>query len=66
MYVVQGMTLSKSFIKLDRSFFADGQAYVALSRVKKMSNLHLIAFDETAIKTSATVQDIYHTESGHE
>ena len=37
---------------LSKQVFCAGMLYVALSRVKQMQNLHLIAFDEDAIKVS--------------
>ena len=46
---VQGMTLDKAYIVLNRNFYASGQAYVALSRVKSIDNLHLLEFDLTAV-----------------
>jgi ATP-dependent exoDNAse (exonuclease V) alpha subunit len=55
---VQGMTLNKAFIQLDSTFFAEGQAYVALSRVKKLRNVHLLAFDESAIRTSMDIAEM--------
>ena len=39
---VQGMTLERAYIVLNENFFASGQAYVALSRVKSIENLHLL------------------------
>ena len=40
------MTITSNvFVVLDSTFFASGQAYVALSRVKKSAQLHLLAFD---------------------
>ena len=40
------MTISSNvFVVLDSTFFASGQAYVALSRVKKSAQLHLLDFD---------------------
>jgi ATP-dependent exoDNAse (exonuclease V) alpha subunit len=46
---VQGMTLSSVAVLLDESFFAPGQAYVALSRVKQLSKLHLPRFNSASI-----------------
>ncbi len=43
------MTLEKAYIQLSKSFFASGQAYVALSRVKDINNLHLLQYDPSAI-----------------
>ena len=58
---VQGMTLSTNvFVYLDGTFFANGQAYVALSRVKTFTQLHLLSFDLTkAIKVSQCVRGLY-------
>ena len=47
---VQGMTLSRAYVQLSKSFFASGQAYVALSRVKTMEDLHLLQYDKRAIR----------------
>ena len=42
------------------TFFANGQAYVALSRVKTFTQLHLLSFDPTkAIKVSQCVRGLY-------
>ena len=43
------MTLKRAYIQLNDSFFASGQAYVALSRVKTIENLHLLEYDRSAI-----------------
>ena len=58
---VQGMTIcSNVFVALDSTFFASGQAYVALSRVKKSTQLHLSAFDPAnAIIVSDSVRSLY-------
>ena len=58
---VQGMTLSSNvFVYMDKTFFANGQAYVALSRVKAYDQLHLLSFDPVnAIKVSHTVRGLY-------
>ena len=57
----QALTLATIvFVYLDSSFFACGQAYVALSRVKAASQLHFLAFDPvSAIKTSQHVRNLY-------
>ncbi|CAD2221038.1 UvrD/REP helicase N-terminal domain/AAA domain/PIF1-like helicase, putative [Angomonas deanei] len=50
---VQGMTLDMCIVKLDRSFFESGQAYVALSRVRTATDLSLSALDPLAIKAAS-------------
>ena len=57
----QGLSLDTGvFVYLDSSFFASGQAYVTLSRVKAASQLHFLAFDPvSAIKTSQHVRNLY-------
>jgi hypothetical protein len=55
---VQGMTLNQACVLLNKSFFASGQAYVALSRVKKLDNLHLLSFCEKAIFLDPFYQDL--------
>ena len=58
---VQGMTISSNvFVVLDSTFFASGQAYVALSRVTKSAQLHLLAFDpDNAIIVFNNVRSLY-------
>ncbi|CAI8005302.1 ATP-dependent DNA helicase PIF1, partial [Geodia barretti] len=46
----QGLSLDCAIMDLSEQVFCPGMAYVALSRVKQLENLHLIAFDEDAIK----------------
>jgi len=50
----QGMTLDKVECELSKSF-ANGQSYVALSRVKSLEGLHLKDLKKSAIKTSDKV-----------
>ena len=46
---------------LSDQVFCDGMAYVALSSVKQLENLHLIAFTPQSIKVSTKcLQQIYH------
>ena len=40
----QGLSLDCAMMDLSDQVFCDGMAYVALSRVKQLENLHLIAF----------------------
>ncbi len=52
-YKVQRMTLDQAYIQLDSTFFASRQAYVALSRVRELSSLHLLAYDRIAVHIHA-------------
>ncbi len=57
----QGMTIEHLDIDCT-NFFAEGQFYVALSRLKKLKNLKLSNFDklsENSIKTSKEVKDFF-------
>ena len=47
---VQGCTVQKAIVCLSESFFESGQAYVALSRVKKLEDMVLWDFAHSAIK----------------
>ena len=42
-----------AIIDLSSKVFSDGMSYVALSRVKTLSGLHLVAFEDTSIRVSA-------------
>ena len=44
----QGMTLDRAQINLSNAF-EPGMGYVALSRVKTMSGIHLLGFNQTAL-----------------
>ena len=50
---------------LSDQVFCDGMAYVALSRVKQLENLHLIAFTSQSIKVSTKclqeINRLHHT-----
>ncbi|AYU78605.1 DNA repair and recombination helicase protein PIF6, putative [Leishmania donovani] len=58
---VQGMTLPMVRLALDKSFFEAGQAYVALSRVRKAEDLSLTALDLDVVAAcvSAEARDFY-------
>ena len=61
----QGFTVNILHSYIDSSIFADGQAYTALSRVRKLENLHLKHLDVSAFKTSSTVTEIMKHFSEH-
>ena len=46
-------SLDCAIIDLSSKVFSDGMSYVALSRVKTLSGLHLVAFEDTSIRVSA-------------
>ena len=57
---VQGATLTGDVhILLNREIFADGQAYVALSRVQRLSQLHLWCLDREALQANPAVSAEY-------
>ena len=57
---VQGATLTGDVhILLNREIFADGQAYVALSRVQRLSQLHLWCLEREALQANPTVSAEY-------
>ena len=49
---VQGLTVEKAIVTLNNNFFESGQAYVALSRVRKLDDLVLWNFSRSAIMLS--------------
>lgn len=53
----QGMTLDEAAIDLSRTFVA-GQGYVALSRVRSLSGLHLLGLNDTAFDIDPYVRRI--------
>lgn len=55
---IQGATLDKVFIDFDK-FFEVNQAYVALSRVKKLSGLYVKNFSTSALNFSPEVLAFY-------
>jgi ATP-dependent DNA helicase PIF1 len=55
----QGLTLENAIIDIGSNIFADGQTYVALSRVKSFDGLYLTSFDCYKIKCNPLVKKFY-------
>jgi ATP-dependent DNA helicase PIF1 len=55
----QGATIDYLLTDVGSSIFADGQAYVALSRVKNLDNLALIDVKKKSFKTHYSVKKFY-------
>lgn len=62
----QGQTLDIVYVNLTHAF-TQGQAYVAISRVKNPENLHLIGFDEHAFRIidPAIINELKNLEKRH-
>lgn len=57
---MQGATLTgEVHVLLNREIFADGQAYVALSRVQRLAQLHLWCLEREALQANAAVTNEY-------
>ena len=54
----QGMTLDNVLCDLSQ-VFAEGQAYVALSRVRSLEGLHLKGFKPASLKVNPKVREFY-------
>lgn len=54
----QGMTLSSARLSLDNSF-AEGQMYVALSRIRTLEGVFIESFDERKLKASEKALQFY-------
>lgn len=55
----QGLSLNKTDICLDSSVFEEGQAYVAVSRVRTLEGLRFSAFDPRVIRANPDVLQFY-------
>ena len=55
----QGVTLELAEVDAGNSIFECGQTYVALSRVKSLSGLHLTSFNPNKIKINKKVMEFY-------
>ena len=58
----QGLSIDRAEIDLGPSIFSDGQAYVALSRVRTLRGLTLRQFHPRAVRANATVCSWYRME----
>jgi len=56
---IQGATLDLAEMDIGRSIFAEGQSYVALSRVKTLDGLYLSEFNSTKIRANPLVVEFY-------
>ena len=56
---MQGMTFDRAVVDAGQETFADGQAYVVLSRVRTLEGLHLTALDPGAIRADPKVARFY-------
>ena len=54
---VQGLTLDEIVVDMKGGRFSPGQAYVAFSRVKTLTGLHIFNFNSQAIKKSIDVEN---------
>ena len=55
----QGLSLDCAMMDLSDQVFSPGTAYVALSRVKRLENVHLIAFKpQCVIVSTPCIQEI--------
>lgn len=56
----QGMTFDELVVHCDK-IFADGQAYVALSRTKSLQGLYPLCFDPNKVTINSAVADFYNS-----
>ena len=58
---IQGATLDMAEMDVGKTVFAEGQTYVALSRVKTLDGLYLSEFNPLKIKASPLVTEFYNS-----
>ena len=51
----QGLSLDYAIIDLSDKVFADGMAYVALSRLKSLAGVYLVAFTPQSVKGTVSL-----------
>ena len=56
---IQGTTLTSARMDIGHHIFAEGQTYVALSRIKSLDGLYLSSFDPKRVKADPRVKDFY-------
>ena len=62
----QGLSLDRVEICLDKHVFEEGQAYVAISRVRSLEGLRLTAFVPDIVKANQQVVEFYATPYGEQ
>jgi ATP-dependent DNA helicase PIF1 len=60
----QGQSLDSVSVSLDRTVFADGQAYVAVSRARTLAGLTFKSFDRSAVLCNQKVKRFYELDFG--
>lgn len=55
----QSLTLDNVHVDIDDKMFANGQTYIALSRVRKLENLYLGSFNQASVKVNKLVVEYY-------
>ena len=58
---VQGITCDKIVLGLGKTIFAEGQVYVALSRVRTLEGLAIESFDPTKVEANQAVLNFYNS-----
>ena len=48
-----------TLLNVDENIFAEGQIYIAMSRVPSLKNLHILSFDSAQLKVSKAALEEY-------